>query len=85
LGEALGSLVENPKDVEAHMLARRVRSTKHASAVIAAGAMVSWDDTAKEVNVPGTGLYPVGVATEATNDGITTVRVRLGGVATAAT
>ena len=33
---------------------------KLASAVIAAGARVSWDDTAKQINVPATGRFPVG-------------------------
>jgi predicted RecA/RadA family phage recombinase len=57
---------------------------KLTSAVIAAGDKVSWDDTAKQVNVPGTGRYPIGTATEAAGDGATNVRVRLDGVATAA-
>jgi hypothetical protein len=57
---------------------------KLASAVIAAGAKVSWDDTAKQVNVPGTGRYPIGTAIEAAGNGVTTARVRLDGIATAA-
>ena len=57
---------------------------KLASAVIAAGAKVSWDDTAKQVNTPGTARYPIGIAIEAAGDGATIVRVRLDGVATAA-
>jgi predicted RecA/RadA family phage recombinase len=57
---------------------------KLASAVIAAGAKVSWDDSAKQVNAPGTGRYPIGTAIEAAGNGATVVRVRLDGIATAA-
>jgi predicted RecA/RadA family phage recombinase len=57
---------------------------KLSSAVIAAGDAVAWDDTAKQVNVPGTGRYPIGTAIEAAGNGVTTVRVRLDGIATAA-
>jgi predicted RecA/RadA family phage recombinase len=57
---------------------------KLASAVIAAGARVAWDDTAKQVVLPGTGMVPIGVATVAAGNGATTVRVRLDGVATQA-
>jgi len=57
---------------------------KLASAVIAVGDKVSWDDTAKQLNVPGTGRYPIGTAIEAAGNGATLVRVRLDGVATAA-
>jgi hypothetical protein len=54
------------------------------SAVIAAGARIAWDDTAKQVVLPGTGMVPIGIATLAAGNGIATVRVRLDGVATAA-
>ncbi len=57
---------------------------KEPTAVIAAGDQVAWDATEKRIDLPGTGLYPVGIATEAAGNGITTVRVRLDGVATAA-
>lgn len=57
---------------------------KLASAVIAAGDPVAWDDTAKQVNVPGTGRYPIGIAIEPAGNGATLVRVRLDGVATSA-
>jgi predicted RecA/RadA family phage recombinase len=57
---------------------------KLASAVIAAGARVAWDDTAKDVVLPGTGMVPVGIATVAAGNGVATVRVRLDGVATEA-
>ena len=57
---------------------------KLASAVIVGGDPVAWDDTAKEVNVPGAGRYPIGIAIEAAGNGVTTVRVRLDGVATTA-
>jgi predicted RecA/RadA family phage recombinase len=57
---------------------------KLASAVIAAGARVAWDNTAKQVVLPGTGMVPIGIATLAAGNGVATVRVRLDGVATQA-
>jgi predicted RecA/RadA family phage recombinase len=57
---------------------------KESTAIIAAGAPVAWDASAKRIDLPDTGLYPVGIATEAAGNGITTVRVRLDGVVTAA-
>lgn len=57
---------------------------KEPTAVIAVGAQVAWDATAKQIDLPGTGLYSVGIATESAGNGITTVRVRLDGVATIA-
>ena len=45
---------------------------------------MAWDNTAKNINVPGTGRFPVGVATEAAGNGITSVAVRLDGVGTVA-
>ncbi|MBX9926000.1 MAG: DUF2190 family protein [Hyphomicrobiaceae bacterium] len=57
---------------------------KLVSAVIAAGARVAWDNTAKQVVVPGTGMVPIGIATLAAGNGVATVRVRLDGIATAA-
>ncbi|WP_448187915.1 DUF2190 family protein [Azospirillum sp. sgz301742] len=57
---------------------------KLSTAVLAAGGKVSWDNTSKRCDAPGTGLYPVGVAVEAAGNGATTVKVRLDGVSTAA-
>ena len=57
---------------------------KEPTAVIAQGARVAWDATEKRIDLPDTGFYPVGIATEAAGNGITTVRVRLDGVATEA-
>ena len=57
---------------------------KLASAVIAAGGRVAWDDTAKQVVLPGTGMVPIGIATVAAGNGVATVRVRLDGMATEA-
>ena len=37
--------------------------------MIAAGAQVAWDATANQIDLPGTGLYPVGIATEPAGDG----------------
>jgi predicted RecA/RadA family phage recombinase len=57
---------------------------KLVSAVIAAGVRVAWDDTAKQVVLPDTGMVPVGIATLAAGNGVATVRVRLDGVSTEA-
>jgi predicted RecA/RadA family phage recombinase len=57
---------------------------KLASAMIAAGAKVSWGATAKQINVPATGRFPVGIAIEAAGNSAATVRDRLEGVSTAA-
>ncbi len=57
---------------------------KAPATVIAQGARVAWDDTAKQVVLPGAGMYPIGVAVLAAGNGTTAVRVRLDGVATAA-
>jgi predicted RecA/RadA family phage recombinase len=57
---------------------------KATAAVLTIGARVAWDNTAKNINVPGAGRYPVGVATEAAGNGTTSVAVRLDGVATVA-
>ena len=58
--------------------------TKDAATVISHGDRVAWDDTAREIALPGVGLYPVGIATLAAGDGATTVTVRLDGIATVA-
>ncbi|MBW7057949.1 DUF2190 family protein [Paracoccus bogoriensis] len=60
------------------------RLPKASAAVLAFGARVAWDNTAKQVNTTGAGRFPVGIATEAAGNGITSVAVRLDGVATAA-
>ena len=57
---------------------------KASAAVLTVGARVAWDNTAKEVNTPGAGRFPIGIATEAAGNGITSVAVRLDGVSTAA-
>lgn len=57
---------------------------KTTAAVLAIGARVAWDNTAKQVNTPGAGRFPIGIATEAAGNGITSLAVRLDGVATAA-
>lgn len=54
------------------------------AAVLTVGARVAWNNTAKNINVPGAGRFPVGVATEAAGNGITSVAVRLDGIGTAA-
>ncbi|MGQ0610812.1 MAG: capsid cement protein [Paracoccaceae bacterium] len=57
---------------------------KATTAVLTLGARVAWDNTAKNINVPGTGRFPAGIATEAAGNGITSVAVRLDGVGTVA-
>ena len=57
---------------------------KASAEVLAVGARVAWDNTAKEVSTPGAGRFPIGIATEAAGNGVTSVAVRLDGVATAA-
>lgn len=57
---------------------------KATAAVVTVGARVAWDNTAKNINVPGAGRFLVGVATEAAGNGSTSVAVRLDGVATVA-
>ena len=57
---------------------------KATAAVLTVGARVAWDNTAKNINLPGTGRFPVGIATEAAGNGITSVAVRLDGVGTVA-
>ena len=57
---------------------------KATAAVLAVGARLAWDNTAKQVNTPGAGRFPIGIAAEAAGNGITTVAVRLDGIATAA-
>ena len=61
-----------------------VELPKATAAVLTVGARVAWDNTAKNINVPGTGRFPVGIATEAAGNGTTSVTVRLDGVGTAA-
>jgi len=57
---------------------------KLSSAVITAGARVSWDATEKEVVLPDEDMYPIGISLVAAGNGITTVRVRLDGSSTEA-
>jgi predicted RecA/RadA family phage recombinase len=57
---------------------------KLASAVIAAGACMFWDDTARQISALAVGCFPVGTAIEVAGNGVATVRVRLDGVSTAA-
>ena len=57
---------------------------KATAAVLTLGARVAWDNTAKNINVPGTGRFPLGIAAEAAGNGITSVAVRLDGVGTVA-
>ena len=60
------------------------RMPKANAAVLIVGARISWDDAAKKVDAPGTGRFPIDVAVEDAGNGVTTVAVRLDGVATVA-
>jgi predicted RecA/RadA family phage recombinase len=60
------------------------RLPKASTVVLAIGTRVAWDNSAKNINVLGTGRFPVGIAAEAAGNGITSVAVRLDGVATVA-
>ena len=57
---------------------------KATAAVLTVGARVAWDNTAKNIDLPGAGRFPVGVATEAAGNGINSAAVRLDGIGTAA-
>ena len=57
---------------------------KLSTAVIAQGDRVAWNSSTGKVVVPATGMYLIGVATEAAGNGTATVKVRLDGVATVA-
>ena len=50
----------------------------------AAGTLVSWDATEKRCDEPGSGLYPIGIATVVAGATTPTVNVRLDGTSTAA-
>lgn len=57
---------------------------KASAAVLTVGSRVAWDNTAKEVTTPAAGRFPIGVAVEAPGNGVTSVAVRLDGIATVA-
>jgi len=57
---------------------------KRSTATFTSGGVVSWDVSLKHCDAPGSGLYPIGAATEAAGNGTTTVKVRLDGVSTTA-
>jgi predicted RecA/RadA family phage recombinase len=60
------------------------RLPKASAAVLTLGARLAWDNTARQVNTPAAGRFPIGVAVDAAGSGATGVAVRLDGVATAA-
>ncbi|MFN3746943.1 MAG: phage head-tail joining protein [Hyphomicrobiaceae bacterium] len=84
VGALLGVAAFTAAEDEAVEIARRgvYLLPKNPTAVRTLGARVAWDAAEKRIDLPGTGFYPVGIATEAAGDGVTTVRVRLDGVAT---
>ena len=57
---------------------------KATAAVLTIGARAAWDNTAKNINLPGTGRFPVGLVTVDAGNGTASVAVRLDGVGTAA-
>jgi predicted RecA/RadA family phage recombinase len=52
---------------------------KAPAAVFTAGQRVSWDNIAKHVVAPATGMYPIGTALLAVGNGVAVARVRLDG------
>lgn len=50
---------------------------KTSAAMLAVGARVAWNNTAKEVATPVAGRLPIGVAVEAAGNGVASVAVRL--------
>ena len=57
---------------------------KLSTAVIAQGDQVAWNSSTGKVVLPATGMYPIGVATEAAGNGTAMLSVRLNGIATVA-
>lgn len=57
---------------------------KLSTAVFAEGAIVYWNNTAKECTAVTTGNFPIGIAISAAGSGALTVDVRLDGTRTAA-
>ena len=57
---------------------------KEPTTVFTVGDRVAWNDATGQIDAPGAGLYPVGVAVVAAGNGVTVARVRLDGITTAA-
>lgn len=57
---------------------------KLSAAVFAPGNPVSWNASTGKAVEPATGMVPIGVAIEAAGNGVTTLKVRLDGIATVA-
>lgn len=57
---------------------------KDATTVLSVGDRVAWDNTARQVTIPGTGHFIIGVAVAAASNGATTVNIRLDGIGTEA-
>lgn len=57
---------------------------KTTATIVTVGAPVSWDDTDKRCDAPGVGRCPIGIVTEAAGNAVSSVRVRLNGIGTAA-
>lgn len=52
---------------------------KAPAAVFTLGQLASWDATNNQVVAPATGMYPIGIVTQAAANGSTMARVRLDG------
>jgi predicted RecA/RadA family phage recombinase len=61
-----------------------VFSLPKTTASFSSGGAVSWNVSVNKAEAPGSGHYPIGVATAAAGTGATTVNVRLDGTSTAA-
>lgn len=57
---------------------------KRTTATFTAGTVVSYDMPNRRCDAPGSGFYPIGVATEAAGNTATVIKVRLNGTATEA-
>lgn len=56
---------------------------KKTTTAFSVGDRASWDNTNRQCDAPGSGLYPIGVAVAAAGAGGATVRVKLSEVPTA--
>lgn len=86
MGALFGVAATTAAEGEAVNIATRgvYELAKRTTATFTAGTVVSYDLPNRRCDAPGSGFYPIGVATEARGNGATTVPVRLNGTATAA-
>lgn len=85
-GNLFGVAATDAAEGEAVNIATRgvYELAKRTTATFTAGTVVSYDMPNRRCDAPGSGFYPIGVATESAGNGATVVRVRLDGTSTAA-